>query len=123
VSLRVILAQVAMLVALSACTACSRPRSTEASGAAQGTARLSVAGLAAEEAQREPLRPGETTPAIEQRAKAILDANREASIGTELPFEIDGRRYLARIEEHYHEPGGPRRPWGRHRGVTVYRAE
>jgi hypothetical protein len=79
--------------------------------------------VAAEEAPRQPLQPGETTPAIEQRAKAILDANREAAIGTELTFEIDGRRYLARIEEHYHEPGGPHRPWGRHRGVTVYRAD
>jgi hypothetical protein len=63
------------------------------------------------------------TPAVAQRAREILDENSGAAYGTEVPFEIDGQSYIGRIEEHYHEPGGPRKPWGRHRGVTVYHAE
>jgi lathosterol oxidase len=71
-------------------------------------------------AGRAPLHPEETTAAIEQRAKEILDTHGDAAIGTEVPFAIEGRAYVARIDEHYHEPGGPRKPWGHHRGVTVY---
>jgi hypothetical protein len=63
------------------------------------------------------------TTAIAQRARAILDENDGAAFGTEVPFEIDGQSYVGRIEEHYHEPGGPKKPWGRHRGVTVYHAD
>ena len=63
------------------------------------------------------------TPEIARRAREILDGNSGAPFGTEVPFEIDGQTYVGRIEEHYHEPGGPRRPWGRHRGVTVYHGD
>jgi hypothetical protein len=79
----------------------------------------------AEDSERTKLRPvspGETTPAIEQRAKEILEAHADAPLRTEIPFDNEGKSYIARIEEHYHEPGGPRRPWGPHRGVTVYHA-
>ena len=69
------------------------------------------------------VRPGETTTEIAQRAREILDANSNAPIGTEVPFEVDGRAYVGRIEEHCHEPGGPKKPWGRHRGVTLYHAD
>lgn len=40
--------------------------------------------------------------------------------GTEVPFQIGGVRYVARIEEHYHPPGGPRKPWGYHGGVSLF---
>jgi hypothetical protein len=73
--------------------------------------------------QRRPVAGAEMTPEIAQRARAILDENSGAPFGTEVPFEIDGQSYIGRIEEHYHEPGGPKKPWGRHRGVTVYHAE
>jgi hypothetical protein len=101
---------------------CSRTKSRQGGGATQGTSPPALAGLG-QAPQRPPLRPQETTPEIERRAKEILDANDDAPMGTEVSFEVDGRAYVARIEEHYHEPGGPRRPWGHHRGVTVYRAE
>ena len=120
---REVFAQVALLFFLvSAPSSCSRTKSRQAGPATQGAPGPMLAGLT-EGPRRQPLRPEETTPAIEQRAKDILDANHGAAMGTEVPFEIDGRAYVARIEEHYHEPGGPRRPWGHHRGVTVYRAE
>ena len=31
-----------------------------------------------------------------------------------------GQRYAVLIEEHYHEPGGPVRPWGKHPGGSVF---
>ena len=63
------------------------------------------------------------TSPVAQRAREILDANRGAEFGTEVPFEIDGQSYVGRIEEHCHEPGGPKKPWGPHRGVTVYHGD
>ncbi len=72
---------------------------------------------------RRHVRGEEMTREIAQRAREILDANRDAAFGTEVPFDVDGHAYVGRIEEHYHEPGGPKKPWGRHRGVTVYHAE
>lgn len=73
--------------------------------------------------QRRPVRGAEMSTEIAKRAREILDANSDAAYGTEVPFEIDGQSYIGRIEEHYHEPGGPKKPWGRHRGVTVYHAD
>jgi hypothetical protein len=73
--------------------------------------------------QRRAVRGAEMTTEIAKRAREILDANGDVPYGTEVPFEIDGQTYVGRIEEHYHEPGGPRKPWGRHRGVTVYHAD
>lgn len=40
--------------------------------------------------------------------------------GTETPFKIDGVRYKARVERHYHPPGFKGGPIGWHKGVTVY---
>ncbi|HLV21680.1 MAG TPA: hypothetical protein VKZ49_12385 [Polyangiaceae bacterium] len=62
----------------------------------------------------------ELTPALGDKAEQILQANPDAQLGTEIPFELGGRRYLARIEEHYHPPGGERRPWGPHKGVSLF---
>jgi hypothetical protein len=120
--LREVFAPVVLLALLLTPTDCSRIKSRQAGGASRGTSPPALAGLT-EAPQRRPLQPQETTPQIEQRAKEILDAKHDSPIGTEVPFDIDGRAYVARIEEHYHEPGGPLRPWGHHRGVTVYHAE
>jgi hypothetical protein len=73
--------------------------------------------------QRRAIRGEEMTPEVAQRSREILDGNRDTAFGTEVPFEVNGQSYIGRIEEHCHEPGGSRRPWGRHRGVTVYHAE
>lgn len=42
--------------------------------------------------------------------------------GTMTPFEINGKRYMARVEPHYHPPGYKGGPNGWHKGVTVYEA-
>ena len=33
---------------------------------------------------------------------------------------IDGKNYAAVLEKHYHEPGGPLKPWGEHKGVSMF---
>jgi hypothetical protein len=118
---RAILAQFIFSALIFGTFACSRSRSHPA-GAAAGDPELALAGLATQGA-RKPLRDEEITPEIERRAKEILDAHTDAPVGTEIPFEVGDHSYVGRIEEHYNEPGGPRRPWGRHPGVTVYHAE
>jgi hypothetical protein len=123
---RVHLARTACAI-LMVVSACARQKSAQVGPAPQASAappkmsRPVVAGPTNPALRL--LRSEETTPEIAQRAREILDANRDAPFGTEVPLEIDGRSYVGRIEEHYHEPGGPRRPWGRHRGITVYRAD
>ncbi|MET0594109.1 MAG: hypothetical protein ABW133_15520 [Polyangiaceae bacterium] len=72
---------------------------------------------------RRHVRGDEMTTEIAKRAREILDSSSDSAYGTEVPFEVDGQGYIGRIEEHYHEPGGPKKPWGRHRGVTVYHAD
>ncbi len=40
--------------------------------------------------------------------------------GTRTKLSVPGRDILAQIEPHYHEPGGPTKPWGWHKGVSLY---
>jgi len=62
----------------------------------------------------------EVTPEITQQAKLILAGHHSDAFGTEIPFVADGTRYMARIERHYHPPGGPLHPWGPHPGVSTF---
>lgn len=40
--------------------------------------------------------------------------------GTLTPFVAsNGKMYAIWVEQHYHEPGGPIKPWGYHHGVTL----
>lgn len=74
-------------------------------------------------AAHEPLplkKPEKVSPALAQRAEAILLDNREKPVGTTIPFVESGRRYLARIEMHDNPENDPARPPGRHKGITVY---
>ena len=124
---RAVLIIIACSLLLVVVSACSRQRSPQAGPEPQASAapakppRLAMGGPVSPGLRH--LRSDEGSPEVARRAREILDANQNAPYGTEVPFEVDGRSYVGRIEEHYHEPGGPRRPWGRHRGVTVYLAE
>ena len=64
----------------------------------------------------------EVTPELAAAAQRLLEKHPDAPFGTEFDLEYGGKRYVARIEEHYHEPGGLDRPYGHHRGVTLYRS-
>jgi hypothetical protein len=72
--------------------------------------------------ERARLPQSEVTPELAAAAQRLLEKHPEAPFGTEFDLEYRGERYVARIEEHYHEPGGPDRPYGHHRGVTLYRS-
>jgi hypothetical protein len=62
----------------------------------------------------------EATPDIVAKAAEILETESSASIGTEVPFELNGRRYVARFEWHDNPDADPDRPLGKHKGITVY---
>lgn len=66
------------------------------------------------------MRDADVTPALTAEAKRLLALHHTEPYGSEYPFALDGRRYLARLEEHYHEPGGPLRPWGYHPGISLF---
>jgi N-acetylmuramoyl-L-alanine amidase len=66
------------------------------------------------------LKDSELTPALIAEARAILALHHDEPFGTEVPFEIDGVHYFGRIEEHFHPPGGPLKPWGPHVGVSLF---
>jgi hypothetical protein len=68
-------------------------------------------------------KPAELNPSIIAKAEEILRANPGADFGTEFPFEQNGRKYVARVEEHDNPEGDPRRPDGEHKGITVYSAD
>ena len=116
-------AAIAVVTGACAIAGCSRERSEPVIQA--GPPIPGIAAKSEDEGREKELRPvdsDEVTPAIERRASEILSEHAHDPLGTEVPFEIEGRSYVAKIEQHYHEPGGPRRPWGHHRGVTVYHA-
>ena len=62
----------------------------------------------------------DVTPAIIAASQKILSQHADAPIGSEFPIVVEGRAYVARIEEHDNSSGEPSRPPGRHKGVTVY---
>jgi hypothetical protein len=68
------------------------------------------------------LRADELTPALIAAADDVL-WDKDAPIGTDVMIEVEGQKYIARFEEHFHEPGGPQHPWGAHKGVTLFTAE
>jgi N-acetylmuramoyl-L-alanine amidase len=62
----------------------------------------------------------ELTPALTAMARQILARHRADPFGTEEAFELGGIHYVGRLEEHFHPPGGPIKPWGPHPGVSLF---
>lgn len=61
-------------------------------------------------------------PELTTHAVALRDTPGFASMnyGSISPFVAsDGNTYATWIEQHFHEPGGPAKPWGLHHGVTM----
>lgn len=61
---------------------------------------------------------GKIPTGVVAKAKSLLSH----PLGTEVPFELEGRRFMARLEPHYHPPGYQGGPNGWHKGVSVYEA-
>ena len=59
---------------------------------------------------------GKIPPEVTAKAKSLLNQ----PMGTEIPFEANGKKYMARLETHYHPQGYVGGPNGYHKGVTVY---
>jgi len=59
-------------------------------------------------------------PVVTAKAEEILRAHWRDPFGTEISLSIADQNYVARIEQHYHEPGGPIKPWGYHAGVSMF---
>jgi hypothetical protein len=66
------------------------------------------------------LRPDELTDELIGVSERLLEQHADAPLGTEVPFSHGGRRYVARIEEHVNATNNPKRPPGKHKGVTLF---
>ncbi len=66
---------------------------------------------------------GELNRALVAKASEIIHEHHDEPFGTEIPFEIDGREYVGKIERHYHPEGGQLRPWGYHPGCSLFVVE
>ena len=69
------------------------------------------------------LRGGELNPAMVKQARAIILQHNRKPVGTEIPFEVEGKQYVGRIERHFHPIGGELRPWGWHPGCSLFAVE
>ncbi len=69
------------------------------------------------------LRGNELNPGLVRQASRIIREHHREPFGTEIPFELDGRAYVGRIEQHYHPEGGPLKPWGAHAGCSLFAVE
>lgn len=83
--------------------------------AADESAKLSPAHRAPETRKKAPV-----NPRIIAASQAILLEHADAPLGSEFPVQVDGKNYIARIEQHDNASSAPGRPPGKHRGVTVY---
>jgi hypothetical protein len=96
----------------------TRTRASDTSGRPVSVEDLAVAAPVAGRA----LRQDELTPGVLRAADDVL-WRYDAPLGTEVEVEVEGKTFLARFEQHYHEEGGPQRPWGWHKGLTFYTTE
>jgi hypothetical protein len=75
---------------------------------------------AADNGARQTRKKAPVTPAIVAASQQVLAEHADAPIGSEFPIEVEGKAYVARLEEHDNASGSPSRPEGKHPGVTVY---
>jgi hypothetical protein len=66
------------------------------------------------------LRGDDVTSKMGRKASAILKSTYDLPMGSEVPFEMGGNQYAAKIELHYHIPEVHPLPWGWHRGISLF---
>jgi len=59
----------------------------------------------------------EVTAAGTAKAREVVFG--PSKFGDVVPFTDGGREYAIVVEEHWHRPGGPVKPWGIHKGATL----
>jgi len=92
-----------------------------AAGAVPGQP-LRIEDLPSVSAAVRPLRTDELSPELVKRADDLL-WNQPSPVGVDVPLEVNGKSYVARFAYHYHEFGSAKKPWGYHKGVTLYSTE
>jgi hypothetical protein len=97
------------------------PKRKAAAGAVPGQP-LRVEDLPSVSAAVRPLRTDELNPELVKRADDLL-WNHPSPVGVDVPLEVNGKSYVARFAYHYHEFGSAKKPWGYHKGVTLYSTE
>ena len=105
------LALAAVAICLAACH--SSRESAQANEAQQPT----QPGLEAREEPQGELRLAMVTPELTRKSAAVLEQHADAPLGTEIPFTLDGKEYVGRLETHVNEEKGE------HKGLTVYTRE
>lgn len=63
------------------------------------------------------------TPELIAKAESILEASPNAPMGSEVRFEANGKKYVARVEQHDNDTHEAGRPPGKHKGITIYEAD
>ena len=59
---------------------------------------------------------------VPPEAKAIAKDVLSGEYGTLTPFEVGNEKFIARVEPHYHDPNSGIKPYGWHKGVTIYKS-
>jgi hypothetical protein len=65
------------------------------------------------------VKSAEVTPDLRAMAVQSLASYGSKPYGTLIPFTSGGGQFAAMVEQHYHEPLGPVKPWGFHHGITL----
>ncbi|MBN2192558.1 MAG: hypothetical protein JW751_07050 [Polyangiaceae bacterium] len=102
-------------------TAAETAESTPSTVATATTENVGTTAPAAEPARTlRRLRGSEVNAALVAKAREIVHHHHHEPFGTEIPFSVDGRDYVGRIERHYHPEGGDLKPWGYHPGCSLF---
>lgn len=62
------------------------------------------------------MKSSEVTPEYLSFANSQVSSVAKLSYGTTIPYNSS---VMAMVEQHYHEPLGPAKPWGFHHGITL----
>jgi hypothetical protein len=67
------------------------------------------------------LKTAEVTPGLLAFANSERSTVTQKPYGTIIPFmdTRTGAQFAAMVEQHFHPPGGPVKPWGLHHGITL----
>lgn len=66
------------------------------------------------------VRHEELSNELMQASADIIKTHHAEPVGSEVLLEVAGKRYIARIEQHFHPEGGSLKPWGYHPGVSLF---
>ena len=54
------------------------------------------------------------------KANELIREKHSEPYGSMFFFERGDEHFMGKLEKHYHEPGGPVKPWGEHKGISLF---